>query len=271
VDGNTNGATCSTGGGGCPTIGGIPIQLPILVLVLIWTLAGGGRADDGGGVDPGDPVRRGMAAFEGPYIAALWSTGNESPERAVAAVARTSAAWSAFMAEQGEALSSLRGGDAAVTAVAARIEEAVALAPDAPREAHEALEGVRLRLRELRVANGIAYFPDHLTAYHGPMEAIVLAGKSGEADGVATIRATFPAVRAAWSDVESAPSQNDLFGFSAAERKRREELLAAGRSAVDALAAALEAGDPGAIRAAAVALKPPFARLVLLYGDDGDG
>jgi hypothetical protein len=271
VNQNTNGATCSTGGGGCPSIGGIPIQLPILLLVLIWTLAGGGRAEDGSGGDPSDAVRRGMAAFEGPYIGALWSTGNESPERAVASVARASAAWSALTAEQGEALSSLRGGDAAVKAVTARIEEAVALAPDAPREAHETLEAVRLRLRELRVANGIAYFPDHLTAYHGPMEAIVLAGKSADADGVATIRATFPAVRTAWSDVESAPSQNDLFGFSAAERKRREELLAAGRSAVDALAAALEAGDPGAIRAAAVALKPPFARLVLLYGDDGGG
>jgi len=44
-------------------------------------------------------------------------------------------------------------------------------------EAHEALEPVRLRRMPAREQSGIGHYPDLLTAFHEPMEAIVLAAK----------------------------------------------------------------------------------------------
>lgn len=270
--GQQTGESCSTGGGACPSVRGIPLPLLMMAGFLIFTAVQGAwarvSAEDGSPQE----LLAAMARMERSYITALWTTGSGTPAEAVASVARLRASWTEFEVERGVELARLEGGAAAAALVSARIEEAATLAAETPSHAHEVLEDIRLRLRELRVANGLEYFPDRLTAYHEPMEAMVLAAKSGGAVGpgpeaVAEIRAAFPEAVASWAALEAAPHDNAVYGLTEERLERREELLAAERSALDALGRALDGADAQAIGRAGTALKPVFARLVLLYGD----
>ena len=266
------GESCGTGGGACPSIRGIPLPLLLVLGLLIYAVAQGAWARASAAEVAPQDLLEAMAGVERSYITALWATGNGTPAEAVASVARLRAAWSKFEAERGAELSRLEGGAEAGSLVSERIEAAASLASEAPSRAHEVLEEIRLRLRELRVANGLEYFPDRLTAYHEPMEAIVIAAKSGGPAGpgpeaVAEIRATLPEAMESWAALEAAPHDNAVYGLTPEMLRRREKLLAAERSALEELAGALEAGDARAVGRAGTALKPVFARIVLLYGE----
>lgn len=266
------GESCGTGGGACPSIRGIPLPLLMIVGLLIYSVAQGASARASASNGAPSELLAAMAKVERSYITALWKTGNGTPSEAAASVARLGSAWSAFEGERGAELSRLEGGAAAGTLVSERIEEAASLAAAEPSRAHQVLEDIRLRLRELRVANGIEYFPDRLTAYHEPMEAIVLAAKSGGPAGpgpaaVAEIRTALPEAVENWTALEAAPHDNVVYGLTPEMLDRREALLAEERAALDDLARALDADDTRAIGRAGAALKPGFAKLVLLYGE----
>jgi major membrane immunogen (membrane-anchored lipoprotein) len=139
-------------------------------------------------------------------------------------------------------------------------------------EAHEALEGVRERLLETRHRLGIDYYVDYLTVFHGPMEDIFLPAKDKtpatltEAD-VTKIRTALPAAKAAWARVEAARLDNSVFTLSDQKQVEWREARRAETDALNAVEAALRAGDKAALIKAAAALRGTFAKLFTLFGD----
>jgi DNA-binding protein len=158
--------------------------------------------------------------------------------------------------------------------VSGMVEEAVKIvAAGRPvNEAHEALEHVREVLMKLRERNSIDYFIDSLTAFHEPMEAIVLAAKDKSGDtltdaDVARIRNMLPQAERAWQRVAAAKLDARDYGLNAAQAKDARKLMDLEQDSLAALNAALAADDKARIARAATAIKPNFAKLFMTFGD----
>jgi hypothetical protein len=140
------------------------------------------------------------------------------------------------------------------------------LAGDLPR-AHDALESLRRTFWRWRVAHGIDYFPDALTAFHDEMEHLVELGAKRADPG--TQRTSFATARSRWVDVERAPFEPTRYGFDAGKRERMVALMAKERALLDDYAIALAGGEPAALAAVGKALKGNFAQIYFLFGDFG--
>jgi hypothetical protein len=126
----------------------------------------------------------------------------------------------------------------------------------------------------MRLRNGLEYYPDLLTAYHDPMEAIVLAARDEALDDEALrarLRTLLPQARALWDRVMEAELDNALFGLTPQQLARREELVAGENRALIELGKALVEGSPLPLRPIARSLKPPFAQQVLLFAELPEG
>jgi hypothetical protein len=104
------------------------------------------------------------------------------------------------------------------------------------------------------------------------MEAMVLAGKGKTAESLTpadltAIRVHLPEARAIWSEVTAAHFDQSLFGFNAEKHAAMEKQIAFESDALAQLQAALDSGDPTAVAERAVALKPSFSVLFMLFGD----
>ena len=100
-------------------------------------------------------------------------------------------------------------------------------------DAHEALEHVREVLMKLRQRNGIDYFIDRLTAFHEPMEAIVLAAKDKTGDtltdaDIALIRKRMPQAEQAWQRVAAAKLDASDYRLTPAQADDARELMTFG-------------------------------------------
>jgi len=137
--------------------------------------------------------------------------------------------------------------------------------------AHEALERVRLTMLSLRPLNGYPKFiTDKMTMFHDPMEQIVLALKNQPMSPalLEEVEATFVETMKAWSEVEKCPVDPGLWGFSTEKMLAYYAKVAEERTALDNLAAALESGDPVAIKmAGTLAIKEPFVQAYTMFGD----
>ena len=221
-----------------------------------------------------------MAGIERVYVPPLWLSSQGRGEQALQAVRRLATAWEGFVASFGASDRLDAASAADLEAVSAAVARAASLLDPGPdglaaeaervHEAHEVLEGVRIRLREMRLRNGIEFYPDLLTAYHDPMEAIVLASRDEELDDEALrarLRALLPEARTLWNRVVTAEFDNAVFELTPQELAQREKLVAAEVKALADLAQALTEGSPLPLRPTARALKPPFAQQVLLFAD----
>lgn len=143
--------------------------------------------------------------------------------------------------------------------------------PGSLTHAHEALEAVRETMLSLRPQNGFSKFiTDKLTVYHGPMEHIVLSLKTQpmSAELIADVEASYPLAVKAWSEVEKCPVDPGMWGFSPEQMLEYYGHLSNERAALENLAAALESGNPDAIKAAGVmALKLPFVGTFMFFAD----
>jgi hypothetical protein len=139
-------------------------------------------------------------------------------------------------------------------------------------DAHESLEHVRQVLMSLRQRNRIDYFIDRLTAFHEPMEAIVLAAKDKTGDtlteaDIARIRKALPQAEQAWQRVATANLDASDYMLVPAQADDARKLMALEKTSLGALKNALAAGDKARIAQAAVAIKPNFAKLFMTFGD----
>ena len=141
------------------------------------------------------------------------------------------------------------------------------------KKAHDELEHLREILLVARQRNDFDYFVDYLTAFHEPMEAIVLTAKQTlpkewTAETTAKIQATLPEATARWQAVQEASFPAIDYGFSDERHQKMQQLIAAEAQALQALKNALsqETAIPQ-LRATALGIKPSFAGLFKLFGN----
>lgn len=249
--------------------------LPALVALLLVALALGPSAHPAAAA-PTLPtyLLADMVTLDRAYIAALAVTSLEKVEPSQKSMAILIPTWAAFQAKYIAANptdAQWRPDFDAVSGMIGRADEIVQTGTGLVA-AHDELEGVRITLMELRERNGLPYFVDHLTRYHEPMEAIVLAakGKTPEtlsAADLETIRTNLPQAQAIWADVAAAPFDPALFGFAPERQAAMQTQLGAETQALTQLQAALDAGDSVAIIQKSVALKGIFAPIFMMFGD----
>lgn len=214
------------------------------------------------------------AGFDKAYIPALALTSQGDSEKSKVAMARLNQAWRFYSNAHRQDNPGDESWMKGFAEIDQWIREADTIVARGNKliDAHNVLEHVRIILMQLRQNHGIDYFPDHLTAFHEPMEEIVLAakGKTPETfteQDLATIRNTLPALEARWSAVRKArfdPAKYGLDGERAAKVKQYVELETA---AMDKLKKALAGSDEATMIQSAVAIKPPFAQLYMLFGE----
>ncbi len=142
-------------------------------------------------------------------------------------------------------------------------------------EAHETLEEIRDIFLQLRRRNEIVYYLDWLTDFHETMEEIVKPAaakvKQGkldvsEADGARMRRLLAEATRQ-WQVVQSAEFDPEPLGYGPSKVAAMPGMIEAEANALAALEKALDGGDAERILQAAVAIKPPFAKFFMSFGD----
>jgi hypothetical protein len=141
-------------------------------------------------------------------------------------------------------------------------------------EAHDALEQVRVSLRHLRRSEQIDYFPDHLTAFHEPMENIVLAAKGKSPSDLSDedldeIRSSLPDLLSTWESLRNAPFDPARLKLDERQANMARQLMQQETETIDAFRVAMDAGDRATMLRQAMALKPPFVQLYTMFGDFG--
>lgn len=223
-----------------------------------------------------DDLRRDMVSLDKVYIAALALSSQGKAAETRKATADLTRAWQGFNARYRAANPADSQWTRDFDTVSRHIDDATAIAASDRKttDAHEALEEVRIVLWRLRERNGIEYFIDRLTAFHEPMEGIVLAAKDKtgaqltEAD-LAKIRALLPEAQALWQRAMAAPFDAAAYQLNAASYDKARRLMQLEHQSLAALASALASGNRDQIVKAAVAIKPNFAALFMVFADFG--
>jgi hypothetical protein len=214
------------------------------------------------------------ATFDRAYIPALALTNQGDAEGSRVAMTQLNRAWRVYENAHREDYPGDNTWKAGFVEIGKRIAEAGTIVERGTRlaDAHEALERVRVILMQLRRKHGVDYFLDYQTAFHEPMEEIVLAAK-GKTPAtlmprdLAKIRDTIPTLEARWNAVRNARFVPADFGFDSARAAKMNHFLALETDAIAALKGALVGADKTAVIQRAVALKPPFAQLYMLFGE----
>jgi hypothetical protein len=222
-------------------------------------------------------------ALDAVYIPAL-SLTNAKPgdtvaaDKARAAMQRLDADWPALRAAL---LPDLSGKTPAQAAAArktlAQVDQALAesrkaVAAGTFEAAHTALEDVRIDLMKLRVALGVDYFMDRLTAFHEPMEELAQAGISTPAQELtparrAAMEEAFARARGLWRGIEQNLPNPQAYHLNEARLAQFNRGMADVTAALSRLSDALRGTDNAALLKAAAAIKPPFARTFTAFGD----
>ena len=210
------------------------------------------------------------AALDKAYIPALALTNQNEPEKSKAAMAKLKDAWRVYAATYRAAKPSDRTWRQGFADIDSWLAQADATVTTGTRLA-DTLEYVRVTLMQLRQKNGIDYFLDHQTAFHEPMEEIVLTVKGKTPDtltpkDVEKIRQHIPALTTRWSAVQKAPVNPADFGFDSARSTKMKQLMDQETAAISALLAVLAQPDNATVIQRAAAIKPPFAQLYMLFG-----
>jgi hypothetical protein len=214
------------------------------------------------------------AVFDKAYIPALAVTSQNDAEKSKAAMAKLNQSWVTFST----AYRQYKPADDAWRIGFSDIDkwitkaDGIVLTGNNLTEAHNALEPVRVILMQLRRKNGIDYFVDYQTAFHEPMEEIVLTakGKAPETlsqQDVDKISSLLPTLEARWDALQTAKFDPQHFVFDSARTSKLKRLMETESNAIGALKKALAESDKSAIIQSAVAIKPPFAQMFMLFGE----
>jgi len=227
-----------------------------------------------------------MIGLEKAYINPLFFTSNQNAPKSRATMASFVSAWKVFSADY----RSYRPNTANWMRHFDTVDEAIALAQPlvdwsagncptvgvcpALVTAHDHLEAVRYAMRELRMHNGFPKFiTDKLTAYHDPMEAVVLTLKGKTVDQVTVedlilVGENLEEARALWSLVEKTPIDAAAWGFSATQLAAIELRIASERAILELLASCYDAGDVAGLVANALTLKARFVPVYTSFAGD---
>jgi hypothetical protein len=222
-----------------------------------------------------------MADMDKAYIPPLFYTSNNSKPLSLKSMAICKAEWAKFAAEYYDYRPDYANWQSYFVAVEAAIAEADAIVTSCAKDpsctnvvpAHEPLEIVRLTMRELRTHNGFPKFnTDAMTAFHDPMEAIVLSVKGKTPDMIddtmmAMLRAYLDEALFLWSKVEKCPLEPALWHFTDQQVTDYYTYLFQERMALEAFEDALNAENKPAIIQTGMALKPIFMKAYTLFGD----
>lgn len=136
-------------------------------------------------------------------------------------------------------------------------------------EAHEALESVRVVLLQGRRRNGLDYFVDRLTEFHEPMEAIVLLGKDMTTlsfQNRSQLKEHLEHAWGYWAGIEASQVDPVLYGLNKSQVASLKNGLEREKQALENLRKLVDVGTDKEVLQAAVAIKPPFARLFTTFG-----
>lgn len=140
--------------------------------------------------------------------------------------------------------------------------------------AHDHLEAVRFAMRDLRMHNGFPKFvTDKLTAYHDPMEAVVLTFKGRDfatitADELAAVGEYLDEAVALWEFVLKTPIDAAAWGFTDAQMTEIANRMAAETAALDLLVVLYNAGDYATLAAKSFGLKQAFVPVYTAFSGD---
>lgn len=152
--------------------------------------------------------------------------------------------------------------------------DAIVTSGDELVEAHNALEHVREILMQLRKKNKIDYYLDYQTAFHEPMEEIVLAAKGkspttfSEQD-LEKMRHMIADLDARWQDVLHAKFDPKIFVFDSTQAAKVKQVMEQESAAINSLKESVANSDKAAVIQRAIAIKPPFAKLYMMFGEFG--
>lgn len=240
-------------------------RIGVMVLVLAAGLLSGFSKND---------LRQDMVKLDKSYIAALALTSQGKVAESRKAMEILSGSWRQFKDRYHEANPADTQWKKDFDATDHMIAEAsqIVLSDRKVTDAHEVLEEVRMVMMKLRARNEIDYFVDRLTAFHEPMEAIVLAAKDktpetlGGAD-IRRIQETLPKAEALWKRVMAGNLDGSTYLLDAGQLERARKLMRTEEQTLAALKSALAGGDKAEIIKAAVGVKPNFAALFMTFGD----
>jgi hypothetical protein len=210
-----------------------------------------------------------MAVLDRSYVAALvLSNQPDKPAEAVtASMKRLKESWKKFvdgLSKEDRENSALKS---AITQVSGSVAEAEKLAAAGKRrDAHEALEMVRIVFWKTRGDMGISYLLDLHTAFHEPMEAFVdLAEKPG-ADK-AKLKSLLAELSEKWSVVEKTKLDAKLFALNEEKITKYNGLVSKERQILSSLTTLIEGKDQTALAKAAGTVKTTFSQTYMIFGD----
>ena len=210
-----------------------------------------------------------MVTFDRDYIPAL-ALSNQ-PDKTTAQVTeslrRLNAAWEKFIKGLSQSDRENAALDQAIKESERKIDEAGKLISAGKRkEAHEALEAVRMGFWKARTAMGMDYLPDRLTAFHEPMEEFYDQSIKPGAEAT-KIKGLLSALSVRWSDVEKVKLNLGLFRFSEEKAARFADRVKKERQILTQLSDFIASGNKKALVQAAGPMKANFAQIYLLFGD----
>ena len=210
-----------------------------------------------------------MANLDKAYVAALvLSNQPDKPAEAVtASMKRLTESWKKFVDGLSPADRDNKSLKSAISQVSGSVAEAEKLAAAGKRkDAHEALETVRIAFWKARSDMGIDYLLDLLTAFHEPMEAFVgLAEKPG-ADP-AKLKSLLAELSEKWTIVEKAKLDTKLFGLNEEKTTRYTSLVKKEREILTSLTALIVGKDQAALAKTAGTVKTTFSQAYMVFGD----
>ena len=224
-----------------------------------------------------DNLVQDMIKFDQHYIPALAFTSDEQLPQSRSAMQALLPVWQSFQQRYANSRSNDKQWLTDFNTVNNYIDQAkkIVASGDNLKDAHEALEHIRIVFMQLRQRNNIDYYIDNLTRFHEPMEKIVLAGKGKtvdtfQAQQMATIRDTLPQAKKLWKATITKPFDAKQYGFNQEQAKLMQSLVHQQMLTLEQLEKTLASKDKQAIINAAVAIKPNFARIFKMFGRFSD-
>ena len=209
------------------------------------------------------------AAMDRSYVPALALTNQrDKPQILVGeSVQRFVTAWEKFSAEMNASEETKNIFSEAIALCSPKVAEAAKLAgADKRKEAHEALETVRLTLWKARGSRGIVYLPDLFTAFHEPMEEFAETAAKPDAD-VAQLKKEAANLSKQWKNIEDTALDSSLFRVGPERAKKYDEQVKKQREILDQIEQALVAGEREKLSKATMQMKGNFAQTFFVFGD----
>jgi len=134
------------------------------------------------------------------------------------------------------------------------------------KEAHEALETVRMVFWKARTDAGIDYLPDRFTAFHEPMEQFAEnATKYGPE--AADLKEKLQQLSRLWKLIEEATLDAELFRVSPERAAKYREQVKKERDIITQIGNILESPEKEAFSKAIASMKGNFAQTYFVFGD----